>query len=72
MARRHHLTPLEYAFWIGKVVEKISGKPFKSGKDFATVKDFTINPQHPQQKVAFTFEEDDTVVCCEMVRLAPE
>jgi hypothetical protein len=56
--------------WVGRVVEKHSGKPFKSGQTTATVKSFTTNPRH-EDRPAFTFEEDDSVVDAVQVRVKP-
>lgn len=44
----------------GNKVKKVSNKPFKSGKQINTVKDFTINPN--TGKIALTFEEDESIV----------
>lgn len=53
---------------IGKAVYKPSGKPFKSGLKHNTVKELVINPN--TNKVAYSFNEDDSVVDvyqCELV-----
>jgi len=52
----------QYDSWIGKVVTKRSGKPFKSGNQKATVTGIVFN-EH-SEKAAFTFEEDDICVDC--------
>ena len=51
---------LEHTKVLGEKVEKISGKPFKSGSKIATVKDICVNPN--TILVAFTFIEDDSIV----------
>jgi hypothetical protein len=48
------------------IVEKISGKPFKSTFKKNTVKDVTINPH--TGKLAYTFIEDDSIVDAMMCR----
>ena len=45
---------------IGTKVVKISGKPFKSSKKIATIKDLTLN--RFTGKIAYEFEEDDSCV----------
>lgn len=40
-------------------------KPFKSGRKINTIKGVTINPN--TNKEAFTFEEDDSCVDCEII-----
>lgn len=45
---------------VGTTVYKSSGKPFKSGKWNATVKDVLIHPI--TQRLAFLFEEDESYV----------
>jgi len=55
---------------IGKKVQKRSKKPFKSACIINTVKNVTINQD--SGKIAFTFEEDDSIVDvyqCELVVL---
>lgn len=51
---------------IGKKVEKRSGKPFKSTLKINTVKGTKINEQDPKRRMAYTFEEDDSVVNVEL------
>lgn len=46
--------------FIGKKVEKISGKPFKSGNKINTVKGIGINPN--TGKECFLFNEDESLV----------
>jgi hypothetical protein len=58
--KKQRLPDQEYMGWIGQKVVKHSGKPFKSGKKTATVKGYASNPN--SGKVAFVFEEDDSVV----------
>lgn len=55
---------------IGKTVFKKSLNPFKSGIKTATIKGFVINEQ--TQRLAFTFEEDDSNVECWRCKLLPE
>ncbi len=57
----------EYDSWIGKKVVKKSRNPFKSQKKQATVKGISINPD--SNKIAFSFNEDDSLVNCEMCTL---
>lgn len=58
---------MSYTHWIGKVVAKDSGKPFKCGKKEVTVKD-VIN--HPILAVpAFIFIEDNSYVECRQCHL---
>jgi len=59
----------DYPTWIGKKVSKTAlhkkpaqPKPFKSGLIKNTIKSLTINPH--TNKLAFTFEEDDSIVDC--------
>jgi hypothetical protein len=52
-----------------KTTSKCSSKPFKSGFQFNTVKSITISPY--TQNLAFTFEEDDSIVDCKKCSLAP-
>lgn len=48
--------------WIGKEVEKISGKPFKYGGKIGTVIDVQMHePWHPSV-IAFKIKEDNTLV----------
>lgn len=46
----------------GDKVKKRSNKPFKSGNKINTIESITINPK--TDKIAYTFEEDDSVVDC--------
>ena len=55
---------------IGKKCRKSRGgvkepKPFKSGSKINTIKGVTMNPHI--NKVAYSFEEDDSVVNCDQV-----
>lgn len=52
---------------IGKQVQKISKKPFKSKNFYNTVKSVTINPHTNRE--AFTFEEDTSIVDCHICKL---
>jgi hypothetical protein len=56
--------------FIGTKVFKKSCSPFKSGEKIATVKGFTRN-EHTD-KIAFTFEEDESSVECFRCKLLPE
>ena len=55
---------IDYSTWVGQRVFKYrktrTPKPFKSGHQVNTVKGITVNPN--TQKVAFIFEEDDSIV----------
>lgn len=53
--------------WTGVQVRKISGKPFKSKLKGATVKAVVINEQSPKKALAFSFNEDDSVVNCSLL-----
>lgn len=53
---------------VGRVVEKFSGKPFKSGLKTATVRDVVSHQQKPGGGLAFAFVEDDSVVAVEMCK----
>jgi len=53
---------------IGKVVEKHSGRPFKSLRKQNTVKAVIAHPIMEGEQ-AFTFEEDDTFVAVVQCRL---
>jgi hypothetical protein len=48
---------------IGKKVKKTSPKPFKSGRKVNTVKG-VVNHPILKDVMAFTFEEDDSIVEC--------
>ncbi len=50
----------------GKKVEKKSGKPFKSTLKSNTVKGIKINEQDPKKRMAYTFEEDNSIVNVEL------
>ncbi len=52
----------DFTQFIGQVVTKTSGKPFKSGAETNRVATVTTNPH--TYNAAFTFEEDDSVVDC--------
>ena len=52
-----------YIRMIGKKVRKTSPKPFKSGKKVNTVKSIVMHPIL-KDVMAFTFEEDDSIVEC--------
>jgi len=57
-----------YKHMIGRRVNKPkSGKPFKSTLQVNTVKGITVNPNIG--RIAFTFEEDDSIVNCETCEL---
>lgn len=53
-----------------KTTSKFNPKPFKSGFQINTVKSVVVSPY--SGKPAFTFEEDDSVVNCEICSFAPE
>lgn len=59
--------------WIGQKVDKVSGKPFKGKGHVNTIKSvLASNPRSKDQsndKPAFTFEEDDSVVECLKVKM---
>jgi len=57
-----------YEQWIGRRVRKRSVRPFKSGQRSNTVKGII---EHPilKGKPAFTFNEDDSFVGCDVCRL---
>lgn len=63
----------KYWEWIGSKVSKIAvspnktPKPFKSGLRENTVKDIVINPN--TRRFAFTFEEDQSLVDCQICEL---
>ena len=52
---------------IGKKVQKVSPKKFKSGSKINTVKGVVMHPILKNLK-AFTFEEDDSIVECRRCR----
>ncbi len=54
---------------VGTKVVKTSGKPFKSGLKYATVKDvvdhpYKIHPETNKGVQSYTFVEDDSIVEC--------
>ena len=49
----------------GVRVEKLSGKPFKSGHKINTVKGLTYNPHSGE--LAYTFIDDESMVDCHQV-----
>ena len=51
---------------IGTRVYKFSGNPFKSGFKVATVTGVVTNEHDPKKRPAYTFEEDDSIVNCEL------
>lgn len=57
---------------VGTKVYKISGNLFKSGAKIATITGVVINEQDPKKRQAYTFEEDDSVVNCELCKDANE
>jgi hypothetical protein len=65
---------VKYSQWIGKKVSKTNlrrdknPKPFKSGLISNTVKNVTVNPN--TGKIAFSFEEDDSIVDCHICELS--
>lgn len=57
----------KYSKYIGSVVVKRSGKPFKSKSTMNTVCGMCINPN--SMKIAYIFDEDESIVDCHMCRL---
>lgn len=57
---------------IGTKVYKISGNPFKSGFKVGTVTGVVTNEQDPKKRPAYTFEEDDSIVNCELCKTIEE
>lgn len=56
------ITDTEFSKLVGHTVRKLSNKPFKSKSKINTVKGVVV---HPQKNIpAFTFEEDDSYVAC--------
>jgi len=55
---------------IGQRVEKLSGKPFKSGSKINTVSGVVDHPLKPGGGLAFMFHEDDSVVAAEICKPA--
>lgn len=64
--KKHELTPDEYATWIGARVTKHTKNPFKSTLRINTVKGTMAHPI--TGRLAFTFQEDDSIVECRVVR----
>jgi len=66
--------PLEFLSQVveGYRVQKISGKPFKSGNKIGTIKKLVVNEQCPKKSLAYTFEEDDSCVNIEMCEMFKE
>lgn len=58
----------KYQEMIGKRVVKKSRKPFKSGHIINTIKGVTTNP-YANNRAAFTFEEDESFVNCQLCKL---
>ena len=56
----------------GYRVQKISGKPFKSGNKIGTIKKLVVNEQCPKKSLAYTFEEDDSCVNIKMCEIIQE
>jgi len=52
---------------IGEIVYKTSGKPFKSGNKFNTVKGIVVNQN--TQLYGFVFEEDESIVDCHQAEI---
>ena len=66
-------TKADVAGWVGRKVYKPSGKKFKSGNAYNTVKAVVDHPVMPELP-AFTFREDDSVVearRCALVKDGP-
>lgn len=51
---------------------KKSGKKFKSGRYINTVSGICNNPEDPKYRTAYTFEEDDSIVNCDMCIEVPD
>ena len=64
-------TKEELSTWVGKRVEKYSGKPFKSTFKKNTVKEVIQHPKSPH-RLAFTFVEDESYVSATMCKLVNE
>lgn len=62
------IQPEEAHKLIGHYVRKISGKPFKSAFKYAKVKDVVKHP-YREGELAFTFEEDDSIVGINMCKV---
>lgn len=60
-----HLNLCCYQNMIGQTVQKLSGKPFKSGAKFVKVSGVIPHPV-VLGEYAFTFENDDSYVSCYM------
>lgn len=71
--RREYMRQEDFMIWkenhnnIGKIVEKRSGNPFKSGLYYATVKTCERNPYSGLW--GFTFEEDESIVDIKQLKL---
>jgi len=59
-----------YQSFIGMKIVKKSKHPFKSGFKINTVKGLTINSY--TQRLAFTFDEDESIVDCAKCKLSTE
>lgn len=56
--------------WKKPINSKFSPKPFKSGFQINTVKDVVISPY--TNNLAFTFQEDESIVDCKICSIAPK
>lgn len=59
----------KYSKNIGLCVEKRSGKPFKSKSTTNTICGICINPN--SAKIAYIFDEDESIVDCHQCRIEP-
>ena len=57
----------DWSNWVGKEIEKFSGKPFKSQNKTAIPNSVGINPN--SGKIAFYFNETNTYVDCFQCKL---
>lgn len=64
--------PVEFRKMLGQKVVKRSNKPFKSGDKINTATGIAINEEDPKKREGFTFEEDDSIVNCELCKPSPE
>lgn len=60
---------MPHPFKIGFEVVKKSGKPFKSTRKVGTIAGFKVNEQDPKKMMAAMFEEDDSLVSVDKLKL---
>ena len=58
----HHKIDMEGSIKVGDTVRKISGNPFKGGKDTDEVVEFLPNPQDPKGRMGAKLKDSDTIV----------